>query len=57
MPREFKISKEVTLEATPEQVWDSIATEAGLAAWSMPTPVDPASRRPPRTARCTPSST
>lgn len=41
MPREFKISKEVTLEATPEQVWDSIATEAGLAAWFMPSPVNP----------------
>lgn len=43
MPREFRISKEVLLEATPEQVWESIATEAGLAAWFQPAPVDPAS--------------
>ena len=43
MPKEFKITKEVLLEATPEQVWESIATEAGLAAWFHPAPVDPAS--------------
>ncbi len=43
MPREFKITKEVLLEATPEQVWESIATEAGLAAWFQPAPVSPAS--------------
>jgi hypothetical protein len=43
MPKEFKITKEVLLEATPEQVWESIATEAGLAAWFYPAPVDPAS--------------
>lgn len=41
MPREFKISKEVLLEATPEQVWESLATEAGLAAWFQPAPVNP----------------
>jgi hypothetical protein len=43
MPGEFKITKEVLLEATPEQVWESIATEAGLAAWFRPAPVSPAS--------------
>ncbi len=43
MPREFEIAREVRLEATPEQVWQTIATEAGLAAWFMPSPVDPAS--------------
>lgn len=43
MPREFKITKEVLLDATPEQVWESIATEAGMAAWFHPAPVDPAS--------------
>ncbi|MGE5132556.1 MAG: SRPBCC family protein [Gemmatimonadota bacterium] len=43
MPKEFKITREVLLEATPEQVWESIATEAGLAAWFQPMPVDPAS--------------
>jgi uncharacterized protein YndB with AHSA1/START domain len=43
MPREFEITKEVLLGATPGQVWESIATEAGMAAWFQPTPVDPAS--------------
>lgn len=43
MPKEFKIAKEVLLQATPEQVWETIATEAGLAAWFRPAPVDPAS--------------
>lgn len=43
MPKEFKITKEVLLQATPEQVWETIATEAGLAAWFHPAPVDPAS--------------
>lgn len=43
MPREFEITKEVLLDATPEQVWESITTEAGMAAWFHPTPVDPAS--------------
>ncbi|MHA6797163.1 SRPBCC family protein [Pseudonocardia bannensis] len=35
MSREFEIRKEVTLEATPEQVWEAIATGPGLAAWFM----------------------
>ena len=43
MPREFEIAREVGLPATPEQVWQTIATEAGLAAWFQPFPVDPAS--------------
>ncbi len=43
MPREFEIAREVGLEATPEQVWETIATEAGQAAWFQPSPVDPAS--------------
>jgi uncharacterized protein YndB with AHSA1/START domain len=43
MPKEFEFLKEVLLQATPEQVWESIATEAGLAAWFHPAPVDPAS--------------
>lgn len=41
MPREFEIAKEVVLQATPDQVWDSIATEAGLATWSTFPAVDP----------------
>jgi hypothetical protein len=43
MPGEFEIAKEILLAATPEQVWETIATEAGLAAWFQPSPVDPSS--------------
>jgi uncharacterized protein YndB with AHSA1/START domain len=41
MSREFEVRKEVALEATPEQVWDAIATGPGLAAWFMPMEIDP----------------
>ena len=41
MTREFEIRREVALDATPEQVWQAIATGAGLAAWFMPMEVDP----------------
>ena len=40
MPKEFEINKQVELAATPEQVWEVIATEHGLAAWFMPMPMD-----------------
>jgi uncharacterized protein YndB with AHSA1/START domain len=40
MPKPFEIRKEVELEATPEQVWDAIATGPGLSAWLMPMPMD-----------------
>jgi uncharacterized protein YndB with AHSA1/START domain len=40
MPKEFEINKQVELAATPEQVWEAIATEHGLAAWFMPMPMD-----------------
>jgi uncharacterized protein YndB with AHSA1/START domain len=43
MAKEFEIAKEVALDATPEQVWATIATEAGLACWFQPAPIDPAS--------------
>jgi uncharacterized protein YndB with AHSA1/START domain len=43
MPKEFEIARQVVLAASPEQVWQTIATEAGLAAWFMPSPVDPSS--------------
>jgi hypothetical protein len=33
MTREFEIRREVELPATPEEVWDAIATREGLAAW------------------------
>ncbi|QIS22623.1 SRPBCC family protein [Nocardia terpenica] len=36
MPKNFEIRKEVVLEATPEQVWQAIATAEGLAAWAPP---------------------
>jgi uncharacterized protein YndB with AHSA1/START domain len=41
MGREFEIRKDVTLEGTPEQVWEAIATGPGLAAWFMPMEMDP----------------
>jgi hypothetical protein len=41
MPREFEIRKEVELEATPEQVWEAIATGQGIASWFMALPVEP----------------
>jgi uncharacterized protein YndB with AHSA1/START domain len=41
MPRRFELRKEVALEATPEQVWETIATGPGLAAWFLPMEVEP----------------
>ncbi|NMH98930.1 SRPBCC family protein [Pseudonocardia acidicola] len=41
MPREFEIRKEIPLDATPEQVWEAIATGPGLAAWFMPMEIGP----------------
>jgi hypothetical protein len=41
MGKPFEIRKEITLEATSAQVWEAIATGAGLAAWFMPMEVDP----------------
>jgi uncharacterized protein YndB with AHSA1/START domain len=35
MPREFELRKEITLQATPEQVWEAIATGPGIDAWFM----------------------
>ena len=35
MAREFELRKEITLEATPEQVWEAIATGPGIDAWFM----------------------
>jgi uncharacterized protein YndB with AHSA1/START domain len=34
MSKNFEIRKEVVLEATPEQVWEAIATPEGQAGWS-----------------------
>jgi uncharacterized protein YndB with AHSA1/START domain len=41
MGREFAVRKEVVLAATPEQVWEAIATGPGLAAWFMTMELDP----------------
>jgi uncharacterized protein YndB with AHSA1/START domain len=41
MGREFEIRKDVTLDATPAQVWEAIATGPGLATWFMPMEMDP----------------
>jgi uncharacterized protein YndB with AHSA1/START domain len=36
MSREFEIRREVDLPATPEDVWEAVATAAGTAAWLFP---------------------
>jgi hypothetical protein len=40
MGKPFEIRREVPLEATPDQVWEAIATGPGLAAWFMPMELD-----------------
>lgn len=40
---EFEIRKEVVLSATPEQVWQAVATPEGQAAWLFPTEKPPES--------------
>jgi uncharacterized protein YndB with AHSA1/START domain len=35
MPHEFEIRSEVELDATPEQVWEAIATGPGIDSWFM----------------------
>ncbi len=35
MPHPFELRKEITLEATPRQVWEAIATGRGIDAWFM----------------------
>lgn len=39
MSKEFKCEREVELPASPEQVWDAVATTEGLAAWLFPMPI------------------
>ena len=41
MGREFECRREVNLPATPEEVWDAVATAEGNAAWLFPNPIDP----------------
>ena len=35
MGHEFELRKEITLDATPEQVWEAIATGPGIDGWLM----------------------
>ena len=41
MGKPYEIRKEIPLDATPEAVWEAIATGPGLAAWFMPMEIDP----------------
>jgi uncharacterized protein YndB with AHSA1/START domain len=38
---EHRVERTVTIGASPEQVWDAITTETGLAAWMVPARVNP----------------
>ena len=35
MPHEFEVREELTIDATPEQVWQAIATGPGIDSWFM----------------------
>lgn len=35
MPHEFEVREEIALDATPEQVWEAIATGPGVDSWFM----------------------
>ena len=41
MSREFECAREVLLRASPEEIWDAMATKAGNAAWLFPNEIDP----------------
>ncbi|MGC9667806.1 SRPBCC family protein [Planosporangium sp. 12N6] len=41
MAKEFELRKEIALDATPEQVWDAIATGPGITSWFMTHEVEP----------------
>ncbi|USQ86893.1 SRPBCC domain-containing protein [Streptomyces phaeoluteigriseus] len=41
MPREFKVAREQILPATPEQVWNAIATGGGNLGWLYPMEIEP----------------
>ncbi len=38
---EYRAEHAIEVAATPEQVWDAIATAEGLSAWMVPTQLDP----------------
>jgi uncharacterized protein YndB with AHSA1/START domain len=41
MSREFEIRREVELPASPEEVWEAVATGPGNAAWLFPQEIEP----------------
>jgi hypothetical protein len=41
MPPEFECRREVILPATPEEVWQAVATAKGNEAWLFPNEIDP----------------
>ncbi|MGH3856843.1 MAG: SRPBCC family protein [Pseudonocardiaceae bacterium] len=41
MVQQFEISREYELPATPEQVWDAVATGAGNLGWLFPIEIEP----------------
>lgn len=43
MSREFECRREIIVPASPEEVWDAVATTAGQAAWLFPSEIDPGS--------------
>jgi hypothetical protein len=40
MPPEFECRREVVVPASPEEVWEAVATTAGNAAWLFPNEID-----------------
>ena len=40
MPPEFECSREIILLASPDEVWEAVATTAGNAAWLFPNEID-----------------
>jgi uncharacterized protein YndB with AHSA1/START domain len=38
---EYRAERSYEVAASPEQVWDAIATADGIAAWMVPTKLDP----------------
>jgi uncharacterized protein YndB with AHSA1/START domain len=40
MPPEFEVRREVTLPASPEEVWEAVTTSQGNAAWLFPSFVE-----------------
>jgi uncharacterized protein YndB with AHSA1/START domain len=38
---EYRMERTYEVAATPEQVWDAIATAEGMSAWMVPTELDP----------------